>query len=249
MVKKFGLISLGSVSSKMILDEAAKLFDEADLIDIRKIEIQIDKKTSVLYEGKPLKDYDCLLMRGSYKYASLLYGLSEIYKGKCFVPLDSNSHILAHNKFMTHLNFSSERGLPMPNSYFTAKISEGKEFLKTLNYPIILKFPSGTHGKGVIFTESASSAISMIDALDIFKQPVIIQDYINVKSDIRVIVAGNRIIGSMRRIGKSGDVRANAHVGGDAEPFIVTPTIKRMAIDAASKLRAGICAVDLIESD
>jgi len=249
MVKKFGLISLGSRSSKMIFEEAGKLFDEADLIDIRKIEIRIDKKTTVLYDGEPLKDYDCLLMRGSYKYSSLLYGLSEIYKDKCFIPLDSNSHILAHNKFMTHLNFSSEKNLTMPNSYFAAKISESKEFLKTLNYPIILKFPSGTHGKGVIFAESASSAISMIDALDVFKQPVIIQDYINVKSDIRVIVAGNRVIGAMRRIAKSGDIRANVHQGGDAEPFIVTPTIKSMAIQAAKKLKAGICAVDLIESD
>ena len=34
---KFGLISLGSISSKMILDEAAKIFDSADLIDLRKI--------------------------------------------------------------------------------------------------------------------------------------------------------------------------------------------------------------------
>lgn len=246
---KFGLISLGSVSSKMILDEAAKVFDRADLIDLRKVEIKIDKKTTVLYNGEPLEDYDCLYMRGSFKYANLLYGLTEVYKDKCFIPIDSNAHIIAHNKFMTHLLFSQDKNLKMPGTYYAAKITETKEFLKTLNYPIILKFPSGTHGKGVIFAESSASAISMIDALDIFKQPVLIQDYINIRSDIRIIVAGDKIIGSMKRIANSGDIRANAHQGGNAEPFIVTPTIKMMALEAAKKVKANICAIDIIESD
>lgn len=249
MALKFGLISLGSKSSKMLLEEAKEFFDEVVDIDIRKIEINVDKKTMVLYDGKPLDDYDCLYMKGSYRYASLLYGLSEIYKKKCFVPIDSNAHTIAHNKFMTHLFFSQNLMLKMPGTYFAAKISETKQFLKTLNYPIVLKFPSGTHGKGVIFTESYQSASSMIDALDIFQQPVLIQDYINIKSDIRVIVAGDKVIGSMRRIAKSDEVRANAHLGGDAEPYVVTSEIKQMCIEASKMLKAGIVAVDVIESD
>ncbi len=247
---KFGLMSLGSISSKMLLTEAEKLFDECSLIDIRKIEIKIDSgKTTVLYDGKELEDYDCLLMKGSYKYSTLLYGLSEIYKDKCFVPIDPNAHIIAHNKFMTHLYLAPDKSLKMPSTYFAAKISETKAFLKTLNYPIILKFPSGTHGKGVIFAESASSANSMVDALEVFKQPILVQDYINIKSDIRIIVAGNKIIGSMRRISKGDEIRANAHLGGDAEPYIATPTIKQMSLDAAKRIKAGICAIDIIESD
>jgi len=246
---KFGLISLGSKSSQMLIDEAKNFFEVADMIDLRKIEIRIDKKTEVLYDGKILKDYDCLYIKGSYKYASLLYGLSEIYKDKCFIPIDSQAHIIAHNKFLNHLHFSSEKMLKMPATYFAANVSETKEFLKTLNYPIILKIPSGTHGKGVIFAESNASASSMIDALEIFKQPVIIQDYINVKSDIRVIVAGEKIVGSMRRIAKQGEVRANAHQGGEAEPFIVTTEMKNMCIEASKKIKASICAIDLVESD
>ena len=249
MTLKFGLISLGSVSSKMLLKEAKKYFDIVDDIDIRKIEIKVDKKTTVLYDGKPLEDYDCLYMKGSFRYSTILYGLTEIYKDKCFVPIDSNAHIVAHNKFMTHLFFSQNKNLKMPGTYFAAKVSETKQFLNTLNYPIILKFPSGTHGKGVIFAESYSSANSMIDALDVFKQPVLIQDYINIRSDIRIIVAGDKIIGSMKRIATGNDIRANAHQGGGAVPFIVTPEIKRMSIEAAKKIKAGICAVDIIESD
>ncbi|MCA9496118.1 MAG: RimK family alpha-L-glutamate ligase [Nanoarchaeota archaeon] len=246
---KLGVISLGSVSTKMIIEEAKQYFDEVEMIDLRKIEIKIAKSRTVLYDGEPLKDYDCLYMKGSYRYSTLLYGLSEIFKNKCFVPIDSNAHLIAHNKFMTHLYLSSDKNLKMPETYFAAKISETKAFLKTLNYPKILKFPSGTHGKGVIFTESYQSASSMLDALDIFKQPLIVQDYIDIKSDIRVIVAGNKIAAAMRRISRDDDIRANAHQGGGAEPFIVTPQIKQMSLDAAKKIKAGICAIDIIESD
>ena len=247
---KFGLICLGSKSSLMLLDEAKKLFSEVDLIDIRKIEINITNDTTqVLYNGEPLGNYDCLYMKGSFRYATLLYGLTEIYHNKCFVPISSTAHTIAHNKFMTHLLLSQDKELKMPRTYYAAKIGESKEFLKTLNYPIILKFPEGTQGKGVIFAESSASAISMIDALDVFKQPVLIQDHIDIKSDIRVIVAGDSIVGSMRRIAKSGEVRANAHQGGSGESFLITPQIKEMCIKAAKLIGAQVCAMDLIESE
>ena len=250
MELKFGLISLNSKTSQMILEEAKKYFDKVDFIDIRKIEINVSKENPlVLYDGEPLEDYDCLYMKSSYKYSTLLYGLSEIFKKNCYIPIESNAHIIAHNKFMTHLNFSSNKTLKMPSTYYAAKITEAKKFLKTLNYPIILKFPTGTHGKGVIFAESSKSAQSMIDALEIFKQPLVVQDYINIKSDIRIIVAGDKIVGSMRRIADNDEIRANAHQGGDAEPYVVTPEIKKMSIDAARQIGANICAVDIIESD
>jgi len=137
----------------------------------------------------------------------------------------------------------------MPMTYYAPKISETKKFLKTLNYPIILKFPSGTHGKGVIFTESFASASSMIDALDVFKQPVLIQDYINIKSDIRVIVVGNDIVASMKRTSPNEEVRANIHNGGTATPYKPSSEIKNMAISAAKIIGAEICAVDIIDSD
>ena len=250
MTLKFALISLGSTSSKMILEEAKEYFDKVDLIDIRKIEINVSKESPVvLYDGEPLDDYDCIYMKGSYKYSTLLYGLTEIFKHSSFIPIESNAHIIAHNKFMTHLNFSSNKVLKMPSTYYAAKISEAKKFLKTLNYPIILKFPAGTHGKGVIFAESSKSAQSMIDALDVFKQPLILQDYINIKSDIRVIVAGDKIVGSMRRTANNDEIRANAHQGGSAEPYIVTSEIKKMCLEAAKQIQASVCAVDIIESD
>ncbi|MFP4402487.1 MAG: RimK family alpha-L-glutamate ligase [Candidatus Nanoarchaeia archaeon] len=247
---KLGLICMTSVSSQMLLDEARKYFTQVDLIDIRKVEIKVNnKQTKVLYDGKELEKYDCLYLKSSHRYAELMYGLTQIFQEDTFIPIDAQAHLVAHNKFLTHLTFSQNKVLKMPDTYFAAKISETKNFLQTLNYPIILKFPSGTHGKGVIFSESSKSARSMVDALDVFKQPLIVQDFINIQSDIRIIVAGDKIVGSMRRTAERGDIRANAHQGGSAEPYVVTSQIKEMALESAKKIGARVCAVDIIESD
>lgn len=247
---KLGLVCMASKSSQMIEEEAKKYFSQVDIIDIRKVEIMMNnKQTKVLYDGKELERYDCLYLKSSHRYAELMYGLTEIFSEDTFIPVSAQAHLLAHNKFLTHLTYANSKTLKMPDTYFAAKISETKNFLQTLNYPIILKFPNGTHGKGVIFSESSKSARSMVDALDVFKQPLIVQDYINIQSDIRVIVAGNKIVGSMRRTASSSDIRANAHQGGNAEPYVVTSQIKEMCLEAAKKIGASICAVDIIESD
>ena len=247
---KFALVSMTSDSSQMIIEEAKEYFEQVDLIDIRKVEISIDSQgTKVLYDGKELENYDCMYLKSSHRYAELMYGLTEIFQDTAFIPISSQAHLIAHNKFLTHLLYSQDNVLKMPNTYYAAKISETKNFLQTLNYPIILKFPSGTHGRGVIFTESEKSAKSMVDALDVFKQPLIVQDYIDISSDIRVIVAGDKVVGAMRRIAKKGEVRANAHQGGDAEPYVVTPQVREMCLEASAKIGAKVCAVDIIESD
>ncbi len=246
---KFGIIGLGSKSTMMILKEAENYFSVVKFMDIRKIEIKLNSKINILYNGKPIEKFDCLYLKGSYRYSTLLYALTELLKNETYIPIDSNAHIIAHNKFLTHLLYSQESDIKMPMTYYAPRITETKEFLKTLNYPIIMKFPSGTHGKGVIYTESYSSASSMIDALDIFKQPVLVQDYIEIKSDIRAIVAGDKVVACMRRKSQDLEIRANAHQGGTAVPYKPTTEIKKISINVAKKLKAEVCAVDLIESD
>ena len=58
------------------------------------------------------------------------------------------------------------------------KLSEkaSKKILEDMNYPVVMKFPSGTQGKGVMFADSFASASSMLDALSALRQPFLIQE-------------------------------------------------------------------------
>tara|TARA_Y100000310_G_scaffold331714_1_gene405789 strand:- start:1743 stop:2816 length:1074 start_codon:yes stop_codon:yes gene_type:complete len=246
---KLAIISLGGTSSELIAKEAKELFSEVDLIDIRKIEIHASsKELKVLYERKPLKEYDCIYVRGSFNYALLQRSLTFALSGKnTYLPLETDCFTVAHDKFLTSLALQ-KKGVKFPTTYLAATMKAAKKLLEEIHYPIIMKVLSGTQGKGVMSADSLSSAKSMLDTLESLKQPVILQEYIETEAtDIRAIVAGNKVISCMKRKGRGGDIRANIHQGGIGIKYDLDYAAENAAIKAAKAVGADICAVDLLE--
>ena len=199
---KAALISLGSVSSKLTAEAMRKYFNVVDELNIKKFEINLTGKTSqVLYEGKPLGDYDCIYVKGSFRYAPMLSSITTLLCDKTYLPISSKAFTVAHDKLLTQLDLG-RANIPMPKTYLSSTIDAAKEILEKTNYPIIMKFPQGTQGKGVMFAESYATASSILDALGTLKQAVIIQEYIETgTSDIRVIVVGDKVAAAMKRKG------------------------------------------------
>ncbi len=246
---KAALISLGSKSSKWTYDAMKNYFTDVDALDLREIEINLgSKKDPILYKGEPLKKYDCIYAKGSFRYASVLRSVSELLHEKCYMPIKPKSFTIGHNKLLTQLKLQRE-GVPMPVTYLTPTLDAGKELLKNINYPIIMKFPEGTQGKGVMFADSYASASSILDALDSLKQPFIIQEYVETEGkDIRVLVIGDKVVASMQREAVKGEKRANIHAGGQGKAITIDATTKKIAIKAAQTIGVDICAVDILLS-
>ncbi len=246
---KAALISLGSTSSKWIAEAMQKYFDQVDSIQIKFIELNLASKgTEILYKGERLPKYDCVYVRGSYRYANLLGSITSALKKETFVPFESSSFQLGHDKIMTHIKLQ-EAKVPMPATYLSSSITAAKKILERLNYPIIMKLPSGTQGKGVLYADSFASASSILDTLETLKQPFLIQEYVDTGGvDIRAIVVGDKVVGCMKRIATNGEQRANIHAGGKGEPHQLDYYGKKIAVEAAKAVGAEICAVDLLDS-
>ena len=246
---KVAIISLGSVSSKMIAEESEKYFEKVDLLDIRNIEVNVGAgATGVLYQGKPLEKYDCVLVRGSFKYANIQRAITTLLDGKCYMPYPAQVFSIVHDKLLTHLELE-KANIPMPKTYLTPTPKAAKSVLEQVLYPIIMKIPNGTQGKGVMFSDSFASATSMLDTLATLKQPFLIQEFVETDgSDIRVIVIGNKVVACMKRKSSGEDKRSNLHAGGSAEAIYPDDTIKRIAVKTAKVLGAEICGVDILES-
>jgi ribosomal protein S6--L-glutamate ligase len=164
------------------------------------------------------------------------------------MPIKAETFTLGHDKLLTHLALQ-HFNIPMPTTYLASSTRAAKKVLNEVNYPIVLKFPHGTQGKGVMFAESYAAASSMLDALIVLKQPFLIQEYIETGGvDIRAFVIGNKVVASMKRKAVRGEMRANIHAGGTGEPCVLDEKTKRIAIDTAISIGAEICAVDLLES-
>lgn len=245
---KAALVSLGSESSKWTSEAMRKYFDEVDDIDIRYIEVSFSGKIAeVVYKGKPLGKYDCIFAKGSFRYANLLQTLTMLLSEDAYMPLSDKTFILAHDKLLTQLELQ-RLNVPMPTTYLASTIKAARDLIKRLNYPIIMKFPKGTQGKGVIFADSFPSASSILDALSSLKQPFIIQEFIETGGkDVRAFVIGDEVI-AYQRIAKKDEARSNIHAGGVGEAIELNEEEKRVSLKAAEALGAGICGVDLLIS-
>ncbi len=250
-----GLISLGSTSSEWTAQAMEKYFDEVDMIYIKKLELNFSgEDAEILYEGEPLKDYDCIYAKGSFRYAPLLRSITSLMKDSCYFPIQPEAFTTVNDKLLTQLELQ-KHGIPMPQTYLASTVSEGKNILEKVNYPIIMKFPKGTHGKGVMFAETPTSARSMLDALSAMKQPFLIQEFIETRrdmdeggSDIRAIVVGDEVVAAMRRQADSDEFRANLHSGGKGEEVDLDPYTEKIAVKVAKAMGTDIAGIDLLES-
>ncbi len=116
---------------------------------------------------------------------------------------------------------------------------------------VILKTPDGGKGRGVILAESVSSARSIAQALLDEGAPVLVQHYYAEcrGRDFRAFVVGGKCVAAARREGKSGDFRANAHLGGTmqaADPTCPAGQLAELAVQALGLVVAG---VDVLETD
>jgi len=245
---KGAVISLGSKSSKMVAEAMEKYFDQVNMIQLKEIEVNLGKDRGVFYKGEKLEKYDCIYVKGSFRYANLLTSIAALLEGKVpYMPIPANSFTVVHNKLLTHLALQ-QHNIPMPKTYVSSTVDAAKKLLDKVNYPIVMKFPEGTQGKGVMFADSKGSASSMLDALGALNQPFIIQEYIETNgTDIRALVVGEKVVASMKRVAQKEEKRANIHAGGSGEAVILDRKTARLAVDTARALGADICGVDVLE--
>ena len=246
---RLAIISLGGTSSELIGKEAKDFFDHVELLDIRKIEVTAGfKELEALYEKKPIKDYDCVYIRGSFNYSLLQRSLTFILQNKnVYMPFQPDSFTIAHDKFLTSLALQ-KAGVKVPKTYLAATMKAAKKLLEEVHFPIIMKVPSGSQGKGVMSAGSLASARSMLDTLESLRQPVILQEYIETDAtDIRAIVAGKKVVASMKRKGRAGEIRSNIHQGGVGIAYELDYDAENIAVKAAKAVNADICGVDILE--
>jgi ribosomal protein S6--L-glutamate ligase len=245
---KAALMSMGSKSSEMTLVAMKKYFSSVDDINIKNMEVMLGKELSILYNGKPLPKYDCIYAKGSFRYAPLLRTITTAFYDTVYMPIKPNTFTISHDKLLTQLALQYNN-VPMPDTYVISSVDEAKKILEQIKYPIILKFPQGTQGKGVMFAESFAAASSMLDAIDNLKQPFLIQEYVETEgSDLRAFVVGDKVVASYKRKAAPGEKRANLHAGGKAEPIILDEQTKKIAVNTAKSIGADICGVDILET-
>ncbi len=118
-----------------------------------------------------------------------------------------------------------------------------------LKFPLILKSSSGSQtGVGVIIMESMKSLHPTVQMLS-FLQPyvdLLVQEYIKIDYDIRVLVVNGEVLASMRRNVMDDDIRSNASLGAKTESIELTDMEKETAIKVSQLVDGDLVGVDLL---
>jgi len=227
-----------------LLEEGKKVFDKFFYAPIPSIVISDGK---VLFKGKDLAELDFVLPRIPRTYMWFGYKILKTLEGKVYMPIEPCSVIVSHNKFLTLLALK-EAGLPVPKTFMATSRGTFENLLDDMNYPVVMKLLYGSLGKGVMFADSKQSAKSFMDALERFKEPIFLEEYVpNPGEDIRVFVLGGSVLGAMKRTAEKDELRANIGIGGIGKPAKVDTNMKSISIKAADVLGMDITGIDIIK--
>ena len=155
------------------------------------------------------------------------------------------------SKYLTDI-LCKEAGLRTPKTVPISYSEDTDRAVKELNtkFPIILKISTGTQtGVGVVIIESLRSLNAAVEMLSLHSKylPLIIQEFIEIDYDVRVVVLDGRVLGTMKReVITDGDFRSNISLGAEASDIQLTEIEERDVLKAAEIVDGRLVGVDFI---
>ncbi len=247
-------VSMNVYSTKRIAEEAEKRGHYIEQIDHSKCSVHLGgSKPRIYLEEEDITDaFEAVIPRIGAKLTRHGAAIVKQFEmNGVFSTARSLGITRARNKART-MQIMARKGIPIPKTLFSIDPNTIEAQIRLLGGPpVVIKLQEGTQGLGVILAESEKSAKSIIDTFYKMDMGILIQKFIEEAhgEDLRIIVVGNEIVASMKRIGAVGEFRANVHRGGRTEEVILSSKEEQMALDAVRHLGLGVAGVDLIRSD
>ncbi|VVB59737.1 Tetrahydromethanopterin:alpha-L-glutamate ligase [uncultured archaeon] len=236
-------------TTRLIIDEAKKLF-KVHYAPIKDITLTVSgNKTKIEHNFRDLTDADYFLPKVDAYRAYYGYQIVRAFDFYPEIPkpYSAGTIQIAHDKFLTTAILSSKK-IPVPKTYLVKTKRGIRNIASKINFPIMIKLMNGSGGMGVMYVENQEAMSSIIESMNILKQEALVQEYIqNPGEDLRILVAGDEIIGSMKRIAAPGEKRANIKAGGKGVKYVPTKEVAEISFKSAQAVGAKLCAIDIIE--
>lgn len=156
------------------------------------------------------------------------------------------------NKFWTFQELAGH-GVPLPDTFsYGGHENFGKmiEEAKVLEFPMVVKNTRGHRGKAV-FLARDKHHLDDLSHLIRHEAPYLFQKYVQESHgrDVRVIVIGGRVIGTMLRCSTDGRMQSNCSLGGIGMMCTLSEQGKQLAIQVSNILGMDVCGIDLLTKE
>ncbi len=154
--------------------------------------------------------------------------------------------VVAHDKLLTARTLRLA-GLPHPHTTLLSPALPAA----VPELPLVLKPRFGSWGRDVELCSTADeldAALLRLQRKPWFREHgALAQEFVEPRGwDLRLVVAGGRVVGAACRIARNGEWRTNAALGAQVEPVEPPPIARTLALAAARAARADLVGVDLL---
>jgi RimK family alpha-L-glutamate ligase len=154
-----------------------------------------------------------------------------------------------HDKLVTALRLGRV-GLPHPDTAYLSAASTPRD-VSRLRFPLVVKPRFGSRGEHVTICadpDELGPLLGRLRRLGWFRrQGALIQELVPPAGhDLRILVAGGRAVGAVRRVAPPGEWRTNVALGAFRRPIRPQPHECELAVAAAHAVGAALAGVDLI---
>jgi ribosomal protein S6--L-glutamate ligase len=236
-----------------MFEEGVRRGHEIHVIDTLLCYINISSdKPSIHYKGETLEDFDAIIPRiGS---SITFYGTAVVRQFEMMgvYAVNESVAISRSRDKLRSLQLLARKGIGIPDTGFAHKSLYSEDLIQMVGgAPLVVKLLQGTQGIGVVLAETKKAAQSVVEAFRGLKAHFLVQEFIKESGgeDIRCLVVGDRVVGSMLRKGQEGEFRSNLHRGGESRNIKITPDERKTAVNAAKIMGLNVAGVDLLRSE
>lgn len=154
-----------------------------------------------------------------------------------------------HDKLVTALRLN-RAGLPHPQTAYLSAAS-GRHDVSRLRYPLVVKPRFGSRGEHVHALGDPDDLGRLLGRLrreSWFRgQGALVQELVPPAGhDLRILVAGGRVVGAVRRVARPGEWRTNVALGASRRRLRPHARACELALAAVAAVGADLAGVDLI---
>ena len=189
----------------------------------------------------------CLVRGGALTDNAGMGMVKVLQESGMFTVNDLESMKFCQNKMSTALALE-QNGISSPRTAFVNNEDSIAITLEKIGgkFPVIAKTITGAEGIGVMKIESEDSLKSVLQTLWKQDAEIILQEYMEIKHDVRTLVLDGEIIASVKRIKGGKDFRTNKALGNDTAPYKLSNAEKELVMKAYKMSGCYFAGVDHI---
>ena len=111
-----------------------------------------------------------------------------------------------------------------------------------LSFPLVVKDVDSQRGRGVRLCRSKEE---LAEEIRLYGDSIILQEFMKMDYDIRVLCIGDAVLGAVKRHVVDGDFRSNVSLGAAVEPYEMTNQVRELALKAHKALGYDVSGVDI----